>query len=89
MEYEVLKNYGEHKHLVEVSVYENGKITIKKIPLSDIEFKVDGVVYKGSQIIENLKKIDELQKTISTMAATIDRFIKQVYTKWKEDGEVA
>lgn len=89
MEYEAIKCYGEHKHLVEVSTYENGRIFIKKIPLADIEFKVDGEVYKGKQIIDNLVKIRELEETMKTMATTMDRFIQQVYQWKKEEGEIA
>lgn len=74
---------------VSVVVWEKGRKVTKSIPLTDITFTYDGKLFRGSQIIDNFEKIKELEQTIRTVGQEVDRFIAQVYKKWKEEGEVA
>lgn len=88
MEYKTIKDYNTHKDLVMITTYENGRTIQKTIPLCDVVFTYNGEQFKGEQIIKNLENIKLLDKKITIVAETLDKYIAQQKEAKKVEGAV-
>lgn len=88
MEYKTVKDYNTHKDLVMITTYENGRTIQKTIPLCDVVFTYNGKQFKGEQIIKNLENIKLLDKKITIVAETLDKYIAQQKEAKKTEGAV-